>query len=59
MFGVLSIIFLTDWPLGEGLTGHVCVKGTDYTLFGGKDTWLSMRIKLGQTGRELGEDSFE
>ena len=39
MFGVLSIIFLTNWPLGEGLTSHVFVKGTDYTLFGGRTNW--------------------
>ena len=59
MFGVLSIIFLTDWPLGEGLTGHVFVERTDYTLFVGKDNWSSIRIELGQTGCVLGEDSFE
>ena len=59
MFGVLSIIFLIDWPLVEVLTGHVFVKRTDYSLFGGKDNWSSIRIELGQTGRVLGEGSFE
>ena len=59
MFGVLAIIVLTDWPLGEGLTGHVFVKRTDHTLFVGKDNWSSIRIELGQTGRVLGEDIFE
>ena len=35
VFGrILSIIFLTNWPLGKGLTGHVFEKRNDFTLFG-------------------------
>ena len=34
VFGILSIIFLTNWPLGKGLIGHVFEKRNDFTLFG-------------------------
>ena len=34
VFGILSIIFLTNCPLGKGLTGHVFEKKNDFTLFG-------------------------
>ena len=34
VFGrILSIIFLTNWPLGKGLIGHVFEKRNDFTLF--------------------------
>ena len=34
VFGILSIIFLTNRPLGKGLIGHVFEKRNDFTLFG-------------------------
>ena len=35
VFGrIHSIIFLTNWPLGKGLIGHVFEKRNDFTLYG-------------------------
>ena len=34
VFGMLSIICLTNWPGGKRLIGHVFEKRNDFTLYG-------------------------